>query len=386
VEQLPDGADRQRTRVLLGLREASSLHFLGRFTEILELLLPQREVVDALGEPGLAGEFFVRLGRTYDVLGDHARAVESANRALEAARRCGDDAIAGKAEFVLAYVGYWSGRHRDGVAHGMRAVELLEKGDEHWWRGQAHWVVGVNQIVLAEYPAALASLERAGKIAGQIADRRLQSVVGWGTGAVHALAGDFATALVECTRAFEEAPDPLARAVAQGLLGGVYVEQGEPVAALPLLEESVRHLEHFRLRQTQGWYTTLLADAHLLAGNVDRARALATAGLETTVSVGFGFGMACAHRALARVETAAGAHAAAETHYRAAIAGFAAIGSRYEQARSHLELAELAVARHRAEIAREELDEARRLSADLPFDRYAARLTAVAAAIPSPPR
>jgi class 3 adenylate cyclase/tetratricopeptide (TPR) repeat protein len=381
VDRLPESAERDRLRVTLALAEAHSLHFLGSFREILELLLPLRAMLDRVGDAALAGEFQVRLGRTYDVIGDHARAVESAAAAIDAAGRCGDDAIAGKAYFVLAYVGYWSGHPREGVAHGRRAVALLEKGTERWWLGQAHWVVAINQIILGELREALAADMRARTVAEEIGDARLQSGVAWSTGAILALMGDWDAAIAEGRRGLELAPDPLGRAVAEGLLGGVYVEKGDHANARPLLESAVRQLEHFGLRQTQGWFLTLLGQAHLFATDLERARELATAGLEMTLAVKHRHGVAWAHRTLARVADASGEPERAEEHYRAALATFVSIDARYEQARTHLEMGEAAAVQGRYDAAREALAETLRLSAGLAFERYADRVARLTRAL-----
>jgi class 3 adenylate cyclase/tetratricopeptide (TPR) repeat protein len=375
VDQIADPTTHDRLRLRLALRQAHSLHFLGRFTETLDLLRPYEATVQTLDDDALAGEFYVRLGRTYDVIGDHARAVDSAHRALAAAGRCGDDAIAGKAQFVLAYVGYWSGHPRLGVVHGRRAVALLEQGDgDPWWLGHAYWVVGINHIILGEFPEALAAEARAGELADRIDDRRLQSSVAWSTGAVHALAGAWDAALEACTRGLALSPDPLGRAVTRGVLGAVYVEKGDHASALPLLDASVRDLERFKLCQTQGWLMALLAQAYVLAGDVERARALAQAGLDMTVALKYRYGTACAHRALARVAEARGELAAAEAHHCDALALFTAIEARYEQARTHLYLAELAATRGQPDVLRAELESVQRLGAGLPLARYADRL------------
>jgi len=381
LDRTPESADRERRRLRLSLRQAQSLHFLGSFDEILALLLPLRATAERLGDPALTGELHVRLGRTYDVLGDHARAVESARIAIDAARRCGDDAIAGKAYFVLAYVGYWSGHPREGVEHGRRAIALLEPGGERWWLGQAHWVVALNLIILGDLHGALAAGARAQAIAEAIGDRRLLSSVAWSTGAIHALTGEWETAVARCRRALELAPDPLSRAVAEGVLGAVHVERGDHAVALPLLESAVRQLEHFRLRQTAGWFLTLLAEARLFSGDVEGARGAATAGLEMTLAVAHRHGAAWAHRTLARIADAAGKPADADAHYRAACETFASIDARFEQARTHLEIGEAAAIAGRLDAGRAALDETRRLAAGLAFGRYADRLARLAAAV-----
>src|SRR5207244_2568595 len=112
------------------IRLAHSLHFLGRFQDTLELLLPQQARVEQLQEPVLAGPYYFWCALTYNYIGDQDQAAQSAQRALEEGRRCGDAATMGKTYYVLARQGCWSGQHLSGIEHGQQAVSLLARTPE----------------------------------------------------------------------------------------------------------------------------------------------------------------------------------------------------------------------------------------------------------------
>jgi class 3 adenylate cyclase/tetratricopeptide (TPR) repeat protein len=378
ARRLPPGPERERQCLILSLRQAHSLHFLGRFDEILDLLLRQEPEVKLVGEPAIAGEYYFRLGRTYDVLADHERAVECARRAIEEAERCVDRTVEGKARFVLAYVGYWTGHYAEGVEHGRQAVAALEGSPERWWLGEAHWVIGINHAMTGEFDAALAALERAQAIGESLMDPRLQSTVAFTAGGIHALRGDAELGVERCRRAVELARDPVGTAVARGFLGASLLEQGDAEAAIPLLERSVEQLGRFRIRQTQGWFTALLAQSCFLAGHLDRARGLAQQALEMTLHARAAHGAGWAQRTLGHVAQAEGAHPEAERRLGEAAATFAAIGARYEEARTRLDLAALHHARGGREAAVTELERACRLLRGLGARRYDGVLTALA--------
>lgn len=63
VQSLPHD-ERDRRRLDLVLRHASSLFPLGRLREILDLLLPQREPLERLNDAALAGHYHFRRTRT----------------------------------------------------------------------------------------------------------------------------------------------------------------------------------------------------------------------------------------------------------------------------------------------------------------------------------
>ena len=381
ARRLPAGSERDRQCLTLSLRQAHSLHFLGRFDQILDLLLRQEAEVKRLGDPAIAGEYYFRLGRTYDVLDDHERAVECARRAIEEADRCGDRTVEGKARFVLAYVGYWTGNYADGVEHGRQAVAALEGSPERWWLGEAHWVIGINHAMTGEFDAALAALERAQVIGESLRDPRLQSTVAFTVGGIHALRGASDLAIERCRRAVELARDPVGTAVARGFLAASLLEKGDAEEAIPLLERSVEQLGRFRIRQTQGWFIAMQAQGHFLAGHLDRARGLAQQALEMTVHPRHSHGAGWARRTLGRVAQAEGDAAEAERHLTEAAAVFTAIGARYEEARTRLDLAALHRDRGRREAAVAEMERASRLLRGLGATRYDATLSALAAAL-----
>jgi hypothetical protein len=184
VERLPTGK-RDRCFLDVMLRQAYSLHFLGRSQDSLGLLLRQRERLERLGDPSIASPYYFWLGHIYNYLGDHRRAAQSAHRAIEEAERCGDQATMGKAYHVLALEDYWSCQFLQGVEHGRRAVFLLERTEERWWLGHSHWVTAMNYILLGELRPSLEAAAQTQAIGDAIGDRQLQTDAAWITGVIH---------------------------------------------------------------------------------------------------------------------------------------------------------------------------------------------------------
>jgi tetratricopeptide (TPR) repeat protein len=351
AERLPDGPDRDRRLVDLVLRQARSLFFLGRSQEGLALLLGQQSRLSALADPGLAGRYHFLLARHLSLVGDQASAVQHAERAIAEASRCGDEPTLGKAGYVLAREAYWAGRPSRAIEQARDAIARLERSGERVWRGQAEWVLGVSQALRGEFDDAFATLEGVEARGQALADARLVSYAAATIGELRAVIGDWAKGVQDCRRGVDRSPDPLNRAFAVGCLGHACLEQGDVAAAIPLLDESRRQLHQFGFRQMEGCMATWLGEARLTLGEVDAARELAEAAVRAARAGGYAVPLGSARRLLGRVLRAEGRLDDAAFELGGALETFAASEARFEVARTHLDLAEVAHARGEAALA-----------------------------------
>jgi tetratricopeptide (TPR) repeat protein len=372
IQSLPV-KDRDRRRLDLVLRHASSLFPLGRLQEILDLLLPQREPLERLQDAALAGHYYFLLGRTYSFLADHERAAQSAQQAIAEANRCGDATTKGKAYCLLAQDAPLAGQAIEGIAHGRQAVELLEGTEERWWLGHAHWVVALNYLQIGSFEPAFEALAQADAIAEVTGDPRLQTVAAWCAGVLHAVMGDAEAGVAACRRAVECAPDPLNRAVATGWLGFAHMENGDAAQAISLLERAAGQFGRFGYRPLQGWFTAFLAEAYRSSGQLDVAREVATKALQIATDSRVRVATGWARLSLGRIANATGAHAEAESHLKAALRTFASTQSRSEMGRTQMDLASAAHAHGNVETATASLREAHEMFTALKVPEYVRR-------------
>jgi len=366
----------EEDRLELVFRKARSLFFLGRFSEVLQLLLPEQANVNAAAQPRIAAAYYFRLGSTQTYLGDHAGAAQNARRALDEAASCGDVATMGKAHFLIALESFWA-LPAEGVRHGQEAVALLEGTNERWWLGQAYWVLGLNLSYRGRFVEGLDMEERARTHADATGDRRLASYAAWTTGFISTLAGDAETAISACRRSVELALDPLNRMTSLGMLALAHVERGEPGQAIALLEEAIPQAGQFRIPQLHGLFLAFHGEAQLQQGEPASARALAARGADITRAAGYAYGLGWAQRILGRISRATGDLAGAQAHFEDAIGTFDGMGAPFETGRTQLELGELlalctkpAEARAHAKAAMETLEK-------LGLERFAARARAI---------
>jgi tetratricopeptide (TPR) repeat protein len=258
VERLPAEARDQR-RLRLVLRKASSLIHLGRFREVLSVLLHWKASVDRLDDAALSAYYHFLLARTHLFVGDQLRAIQSAERAIADAARSGDTTTLGKAHYVLAQEAPLSGRSAEGIRHALEALACLERAGRAWWVGQAHWAVGLNHALLGELDAALEAETRARLIGETVGNKQLQASALCATGIVQAALGHTEAGIEACEGSVAVAPDPLTSAVALGWLGFAFVEHGAAARAIPPLEASAQQHRVFHFPQFQGWFTAFLA-------------------------------------------------------------------------------------------------------------------------------
>jgi len=372
AQRLPVG-ERDRRRLDLVLRQASSLFPLGRLQEILDLLLPQRETLERLQDAAMAGHYYFLLGRTYSFLADHERATQSAQQAIAEADLCRDATTKGKAYCLLAQDGALAGQAIEGVAQGRQAVELLEGTEERSWLGHAHWVVALNYLQISSFELALEALAKADAIAEITGDPRLQSVAAWCAGTLHAVMGNTEEGIAACRRAVECAPDPLNRAVATGWLGYAHMEKGDAAQAILLLELAAGQFGRFGYRPLQSWFTAFLAEAHRIRGQLDVAREVATKALQIATDSRLRVVIGWARLSLGRIAIATGAYAEAEAHLNTALSNFTSTQSRSEMGRTQMGLAIAAHGQGNVEAATASLREAHELFTSLNVPEYVRR-------------
>jgi len=357
----------------LSLRQAFALSVLGRFQEILDLLLPQQARLQSLdAPPALTGPYHCRLALTYSYLGAQENAARHAAVALATAQRSGDIATAGRARYTLALSNHALGNLRTGVEHAKAAIEALEQARDQYWLGLAYWVLGMNHAVLGEFEAGLRAVVLAEQVGALIDDARVRALATSTRGWFHALRGDIDEAAAACTQGLEMARDPISVAAALRRLGMTYLEAGDARTAVAKLEEWLQRLRGLgaQLGLPQG--LAALGEAHLLCGNAVQARMLAQESLTAASEDALGAG--CARRLLGLIARADGRLDDAESQLAQARRAFEAIGARLEIARTHVAQAELAMGRGRTQVTLEHLAAGHRLFRALNVPRRIERL------------
>jgi DNA-binding SARP family transcriptional activator len=370
---------RDRRIVELVLRQAFSLSVLGRFREVLELVLREQPRVEQLGVPALTAQYAFRLAIAHTYVGDLEAAARHGARALAEAERCGDRATLGKTHYVLAFRSYSAGHGLVAVEHARRAVPLLEAAGESYWLGLAWFMLAVNHQLIGELAEALHAADQAQAIGENTGDGRLRGFAWQAKGMVFTARGEGRASIEAFRRSLELSVDPFARALARARLGYACLESGDGEQAVALLQEATQFLRHAGSRAALGYALAFLAEAWLGRGDRRQARALAEESLVILREGRLDFWLALTRRTLGRIARAEGALSEAESSLTQALEDFAAIASRFEAARTRLDLADLEHARGRDAAATAHLVAAREIFVALEVPYYVERTDALAA-------
>jgi class 3 adenylate cyclase/tetratricopeptide (TPR) repeat protein len=370
--------ERDRHRLDLAVRQAESLHFLGRRQEILKLLLRHQEPVEQLGDPSLAGQYHFWLGWAYAWLGHRAEAAQHLSRSLQEATRSGDAALMGRVHRALALEWTYSGRPLDeAVAHARQAVSLLERTEDRLWLRQALFALSYCCYYVGDFDSALEAAARLDALGEATGNRRARAEAAM-AGLSYATRGDWAAGVDWCRRALELAPDPFETAFVLACLGKAYSEAGDMGRAVPTLEEAVQLADRVRSLQWRQYFRTWLGEAYRLAGQLDKAREVVRQTLEVCADVKFLIGVGASHQILGRIAQAEGDLTEAERQLQEALRILSAIGSRFELGRTHLDLASLANTKGDREAAGTHLKEAHTMFLALHAPKYVERIEKLA--------
>lgn len=238
VERLPAG-DRPRLSIELLLLRAPLLSLQTRYGDILAMLLPHQEAVEAIGDPALSGPFYFRLALTASMVGMHDDAVRLAERARVEAERTSDALTLGRTHYVLAATAFSTGRAVECVEQARRAIALLERTAERPALGLAWWVCALGHHLLGEFRAALDANARVDAIATATGDRGLEAMGAIATAWTHITRGDAAAAMAAAERAAASAHDRYTEARARGILGYARVAGAADPRGVALMTEAL---------------------------------------------------------------------------------------------------------------------------------------------------
>lgn len=342
AEDLPT-ADRDHQVLKLIVRQAESLHFLGRRDDIVHLHGLHQERVERLEEPAIAGPYYFWLGFAHAWLGYRAEAAESLHRSLAEATSAKDDAILGRVHRALATECVYSGKSlKAAIRHGCEASALLQRTEDRFWLSQALFTLSYCYIFAGDFSSSLdvaARLEQFGEATGI---RRAKSNSAMLAGLAQAMQGDGEAGIELCERALEISPDPFETAFVLACLGRACFEAGDTARAVVTLEQAVELADQVRSLQFRAWFRTMLGEAYILNGEVYKADYVVQEALKASMNARFLLGVGMSKQVQGRIARSRGQLSQAQSDLEEALQAFSALGALFELARTRLELAETA--------------------------------------------
>ena len=323
----------------LTLRLVQSLYFIGWMTESAAELEAIAPLVDHLPDRQLIGAFRFWVAHTASHLGEHVQASRAAKAALEEARAIDDQDAVGRSLYILCREGWWTGSFREGIAHGEAAVPLLADAGDYWWLGHCQFFIAHSFYSLGDFGSALEVAARGGAIGDAVADPRLRSWAAWAQGLYEAARGNTDLGVAGCQEGVELSPDGTNTAWALGALGFAHREAGDLDAAIGDLVGAIELAQGTHhpgiLARFQGW----LAEAHLRAGDLDRAESTGQAAYLQATTTGCPWVAGLARRTQGRLAFERGDLPTARRLLTDARARLESLDCRFDLALTHMDLA-----------------------------------------------
>ena len=351
--RLPVDSDTLRLGVDIRLDLRAALYTLGQFEPMVARLREADELATKLDDPRRIAWVSIYMGEHWRQTGEFTRAVSLIERALALGGTVGDPAVRLAAHQYLALACYAVGDYRRAAAL-MRIVVQLPEEDivaAQFRPTQAGSPAGFRAVSLGWIARCLAELGdfdeglEHGREAIQIAQRTdhpysLASAC-WGLGYLHAVQGDFETAVPVLERALATAREGnVTRLLPQVMrpLGLAYAVTGRPDKGIPLLEEALRIVRSISL--VVGYSSTLshLGEVYRIGGRLAEGAAAAEQAYSIADERGQRADKAAALRLLGAVASDRGSGADARHCYGQAIALADSLGMRPFVALGRLDL------------------------------------------------
>ncbi len=227
--------------------------------------------------------------------GEHGQALEYGRRCLERAAARDDLGLRVTGLYYLCHTAHALGRYREAVAHADELLALLEsrRAERFGLSGLPYpgtcAYAALALLELGDATGALERIRRGREVADAAGHLYTQMALAALEGGVLALSGRAAEAIARLEPAVETCREK--RFVGQLInalrfLGHAYVLAGRPAEAIPVEQEAIDLQEAAHVFVNRGMQHTVLAQAWLALGDLERARAAVDAALEVAVRLG----------------------------------------------------------------------------------------------------
>ena len=341
LDRLPDSDANRRRRIDAVIKQAEVKFALGQHAEHIATLDRIRELIDRSDDPHRRAAWHYWRGFLHSLTGGRPEiAIEHCNTAAALATAAGLDEVRAFAETCLAQVYLFTGRLREAIEAGERALATFEARGNLWWACRAIWQLHPAAMALGEWEASLGYCGRAVAHGAALDDRRIEVVGLWRTGAVYVHRGDAERGVRYCNDALVRDALPFDAAMAKAVRGYGEIKAGSIDVGIADLGESLEWFQKLRLKYTYARYAVWLAEGRLRRGDRAAARNLTEEVLETSRGMGYRQleGIACW---LTAECLAPDAPAEAEPHVETAMTILGRIGARNDLARAMLTRAAL---------------------------------------------
>jgi tetratricopeptide (TPR) repeat protein len=358
LDMLPDTEPNRLRRIDAVIKQAEVKFALGQHAEHIEALDQIAGLVDQADDSRQRATWHYWRGFLGTLTGGQPDiAIDHCNVAARLAADAGLDEIKADAESCLAQIYLFTGRLREAIETGERALASFEALGNLWWACRTIWHLNPAAMALGEWDASFRYCRRALQYGEALGDLRIKVVGLWRMGATCVYQGDCKRGVQYCDEALALGALPFDAAMAKAVRGYGKIKLGQVDDGIADLSESVAWFEKSRLRYTHARYGLLLAEGHLRRGDRAVARPLIEGLLETSRALGYLHFEGTARWLLGECLASEGS-VSAEPYVETAMEILGRIGARNDLARAMVTRAALRQAAGDLATARELLEQA----------------------------
>lgn len=284
LEKLPEGLKKSEAAVDFRLELRNALFFLGEFDRLSRYLEEAETIAKTLNDPYRLGRVLNFLVSYFGLSGQHDRALSTAERALA----LNTDIIELNAvtQYYMGLESHHVGQYHRSIQVLSRLIDSVSVGSyRHHRFGTATILSVICRTWLVQSLAAIGAFrdgishaQEGIRIAEEAEQSYSLAYINCSLGLLYLLKGDFAEAiniLEGCMNLSKQAEIRVLYPQIASYLGLGYALCGRFDDALPLMEKADRQSAAIGRKAGQPLRFAWHAQAHLLAGNLDEARALA---------------------------------------------------------------------------------------------------------------
>jgi class 3 adenylate cyclase/tetratricopeptide (TPR) repeat protein len=370
LSHLPETRDTCEQAIDLRLALRSALMPSSDFGRVLAYLREAETFAEALDDPRRLGQVSNFLSVHFYRIGAYDQALTTAQRVLALAMAGGEVVLEALANLRLGLAYHAQGEYRRAIDAFRQTVASLDGAQRCERFGQIIIPVVQSCAMLAWCHAELGTFTEGGapgdegmRMAELVDHPASLMVASWGGGLLALRQGDLPRALPRLERAMricQEADLPVYFPWTAAALGAAYTLGGRVADAMPLLTQAMEKTIATAMAGDQTLCSLPLGEAHLVAGRLEEAYALAEDTLALAREHQQQGIQAYALRLLGDIAARGGPSEVeqAEAHYRQALALTDELGMRPLQAHCHLGLGTLSAEMGRREHAYAELSSA----------------------------
>jgi tetratricopeptide (TPR) repeat protein len=326
LDAMPDTNENKERRISLLLKQWEMFWLLYKIPEYRDLLIRYEAMAEELGNQGILGQFYVRLGSCEQWFGELDKSIKTLIKAIELCGSTGNTEYVRDAYFHLQRSYYWSGDYDLCLESGENFLKILDSDFD-----PSSYVYSVSVMAwayadLGNWERATEEGKRALKLAEKYSNDNLISYAAFSLAYMYNYKKDLARAVEYGELSAEKATTPLSRVSAMAALGYALCLVGELRKGINLLNQLLLTNKAEDYLGLVPWLNVMLGEGYWLAGEPEKSKQILEEALDLGERVKMKLWIGWAHLILGEIEIKNNLDKAA-THFERSVSIFTKIAT-----------------------------------------------------------